>query len=73
MQLFNNTHSYATYGNAINALEKACENGGTTLDEIRWFIIVNDQSRFIPAIKILTDDEHMSIVFWASNRILVIG
>ena len=50
MNLLKTDRTYATYANALKALETACVKIGTKLEEVRFVIAVNESGRFAPAV-----------------------
>lgn len=71
MQLVPNAHSYVSYRTAKLHLHKVF---GPDLDQLRWFIIAQEDGRFTPAIHFDTDAQRkLNLAAVIEKNIAVIG
>jgi hypothetical protein len=51
MQIAAQVNGFATYANAIKALDKALVKIGRSRDNVRWLVSVNEGGRMVPAVQ----------------------
>ena len=74
MNLLRTNRTYATYGNAVAALRRACTKLHVDIDSVRYVIAANGAGRFAPAVLIRNEDgERLPDIAFIHIGITVIG
>lgn len=63
MQIAAEVKGYASYANAIKALDKGLAKIGRDRSNSRWLISVNERGRFIPAVQFGGDPEILMLAY----------
>lgn len=72
MQLGHEARDYASYDNAVKALDKALARIGRTRGSVRWMIIAHENGRLTPAVH-ATSKDMLDLIPLAHIGVVVIG
>jgi hypothetical protein len=71
--IITSTRTYATFDNAVKAIDKACAKFEITRDSLRYFVAVSPiDGRFVPTVLVDRTNMHMSLPL-INCGIMVVG